>query len=128
MARALRQNLDQALWGTDQLDGFEKRNITVIHHLSAAFGYGPASRRDTLSAGSVLLGELRGQATPPGFVQRGHFGWELTPTLIFPEILEPGRRQLGVPDGVPNVAVAQIGLNGPGIVSLTGQIIAGGMA
>jgi hypothetical protein len=35
---------------------------------------------------------------------------------IAPKILEPRRRQLGVPDGVLNVLVAEIGLQGPGIV------------
>lgn len=35
-----------------------------------------------------------------------------------PEVLEPCRRQFGVPDGVLDVAVAEIGLQGSGLGTL----------
>jgi hypothetical protein len=38
-----------------------------------------------------------------------------------PEILEPRRRQLGVPHRVLNVSVAEVGLQGAGVVALVGQ-------
>jgi len=43
---------------------------------------------------------------------------------LLPEILEPGRRQLGVADGVRDVSLAEIGLQGACVVALVGQSIA----
>ena len=42
-------------------------------------------------------------------------------TLDAPEILKPRRRQLCVPHCVLNVAVAEVGLQGAGVVTLVGQ-------
>ena len=41
--------------------------------------------------------------------------------LITPEILEARRGQFGVSDGMLNVAVAEVGLQGTGVVALVGQ-------
>jgi hypothetical protein len=45
-----------------------------------------------------------------------------------PKIHEPRRRQLGVPDGVLDVAVAKVSLQRPGIVTFVGQRITASMA
>jgi hypothetical protein len=44
-----------------------------------------------------------------------------------PEILEPVRRQFGVPDRVLNVLVAEIGLQRPRILAVVGQLVAARM-
>jgi hypothetical protein len=49
------------------------------------------------------------------------------PRSLAPEILEPRRRQLRVPDGVLNIAVTQVGLHGPGVVAGVGEREAAGM-
>src|SRR5271169_4231194 len=40
---------------------------------------------------------------------------------VSPEILEPIRRQLRVPDRMLDIAMAQVGLQGAGIMALVGQ-------
>jgi hypothetical protein len=45
----------------------------------------------------------------------------LAALLCPPEVLEPGRGQLGVPDRVLDVLVPEIGLKGSGVVSLGSQ-------
>lgn len=45
-----------------------------------------------------------------------------------PEVLEPCRRQLGVPHGVLDIAVTEIGLQGADVVALVGQREAAGVA
>jgi hypothetical protein len=48
---------------------------------------------------------------------------ELT-TDLAPKILEPCRRQFGVPNRVLNVPVAHVGLQSAGVVALVSQCIA----
>ena len=48
--------------------------------------------------------------------------------LLPPEILEPRRGQFGVADGVLDVTVAQVGLQGARIVALVGQRVAAGVS
>jgi hypothetical protein len=48
--------------------------------------------------------------------------------LIPPQPLELNRRKLGVADRVPNVLVAEIGLDRPGIGAVVGQLEAAGVA
>ena len=47
--------------------------------------------------------------------------------LVAPKILEPRRRQFGVPDGVLDVSMAEVRLKRSGIVSLVGERIAAGV-
>src|SRR5262249_11717936 len=48
-------------------------------------------------------------------------------TSIVPETFEASRRQLGVPDGVLDVLVAQVGLQAPSIDALVREVIAASM-
>ena len=48
-------------------------------------------------------------------------------TSISPEILEPGRRQLGIAHRMLDVLVAKVSLKGSGVVPLGGQRKAAGM-
>jgi hypothetical protein len=50
-----------------------------------------------------------------------------TKGLLTPEILEPGRRQFGVADGMLDVPVAEIGLQRPRVVALIGERIPAGV-
>jgi len=57
-------------------------------------------------------------------VPTGHFPHPLRFRRVVsvpPEILKPCQRKLGVPDGMLNVAVAEVGLQGAGVVALVGQ-------
>src|SRR5215470_9892657 len=47
--------------------------------------------------------------------------------LVLPELLEPARGQLGVADGMRNIAVAQILLDRTGVVTFVGQLEPTGM-
>ena len=49
-------------------------------------------------------------------------------SLILPETLEAGRRQLGVAHRVLDVFVSQIVLNGAGVVSIGGELEAAGVS
>ena len=49
------------------------------------------------------------------------------PTLISPEVAEPVGRKLGVADGVLDVPVAEIVLQGSGVVPIVGKLIAARM-
>jgi hypothetical protein len=53
--------------------------------------------------------------------------WTVPPSIP-PEVLEPIRRQLGVAHGVLDIAVAEIGLQGAGVVALICQGEAAGVA
>src|SRR5262245_23194512 len=48
-------------------------------------------------------------------------------TLISPEVAEPVGRKLGVSDGVLDVLVAEIVLQGSGVVSVVGKFVAARM-
>ena len=48
-------------------------------------------------------------------------------TLISPKVAEPVRRKLGVSDGVLDVLVAEVVLQGSGIVPVVGKFIAARM-
>jgi hypothetical protein len=41
---------------------------------------------------------------------------------ILPQPLEPNRRQLRISNGMPNILVAEIGLDGPGIDAIVGHL------
>jgi hypothetical protein len=43
------------------------------------------------------------------------------PFRLSPEVLEPGRRHLGVPHRVLDVAVSEVGLQRPGVVARIGE-------
>src|SRR5262245_45569464 len=47
--------------------------------------------------------------------------------LISPEVAEPVGRKLGVPDGVLDVLVAEIVLQGSGVMPIVGELIAARM-
>ena len=51
----------------------------------------------------------------------------LPATLISPEVFEPIGRELGVADGVLDILVAEIVLQGSGIVPVVGKLIAARM-
>jgi len=51
-----------------------------------------------------------------------------TQPSLSPKILESRRRQLGIPDGVLNVLVAEIGLQRPRVVASIGQCKSAGVA
>ena len=44
------------------------------------------------------------------------------------QVLEPARRQFGAPDGMLDVAVAEVTLDQPGVGTAVGQVVAAGMA
>ena len=50
-------------------------------------------------------------------------GWLRPPCLVFPEVSKPIRRKLAVSDGVLDVLVAEIVLQGSGIVPIVGKLI-----
>ena len=48
--------------------------------------------------------------------------------LVLPEVPEPGRVGLSVADGVLDVLVAQVLLDGPRVVAIVGQLVSGRVA
>ena len=58
----------------------------------------------------------------------GRLPWVIHRCLVLPPTLEPGRCQLGVTDGVLDVLVAQIRLQGSRVLAGVGQREAAGVA
>src|SRR5262245_4570494 len=50
------------------------------------------------------------------------------PSSVSPKILEPVGRHFGIPDGVLNVLVAEVVLQGPRVVAIVGELEPTGMA
>ena len=53
---------------------------------------------------------------------------QASPSSVPPKVLEPVWRHIGVPDGVLNVLVAKVVLQGPRIVAIVRQLEPAGMA
>jgi hypothetical protein len=51
-----------------------------------------------------------------------------SPSSVSPKILESVGRHFGVPDGVLNVLVAEVVLQGPRVVAIVGELEPTGMA
>ena len=67
------------------------------------------------------MSNLQNPKVPPG---GSHLRPHIQTTLISPEVAEPVGRKLGVADGVLDVLVAEIVLQGSGIVPVVGKFIA----
>jgi hypothetical protein len=74
-----------------------------------------------------LLGAIFESNRSSCFGLRNPVPCQLACVSLAPKILEPRRRQLGVPDRVLNVAVAQVSLQRTSIVPLVGKRITTGV-
>ena len=84
------------------------------------------------SGGSAICLTVEWAPTQPGPEMRGRWShrrlrlWRPL-ALISPEVAEPVRRKLGITDSVLNILVAEIVLQGAGIVPIVGKLIPAGM-